>query len=1139
MFTTHQGNELLVAFLASDSPQSGYAFTSVTGGGLTWSFRARSNSQPGTAEIWQAIAPAPLTNISVAATRPSAEDGAITIVAFSGANVAANGAVAIGSSAASAPSVSITTTDVGSWVWGVGNDWSNAAPRTVGAGQVLNDQYLAPVGDTYWTQSESATTAGSGALVTINDTAPTGDMWDMAAIEVRAASGGGGGPAPPTPPANLAATIVSLTEVDLSWTASTSSVGIASYTIVRNQATIGSSTGTSYADTTTSSATTYTYTVTAVDTLGNLSAPSNAITLTTPAGSTNTTGQWAAPIAWPIVSIHAMLTYTGKILTVQGDFSTGGTQYLYDPTTGSNVSVPNAASDLFCSGQAVLADGRILVIGGTSTSGGLGTTNVNAFNPISQGWDVLARMNHPRWYPTGTTLADGRVLVTSGYNSATGDIVTIPEVYAPATNTWSDLTGATNGIPVYPFMYQLPDGRVLHAGGSEVATATEVLDLPTQRWTTIDARIIDGASIVNYAPGKFMKAGSAADSGNSGPSSNTAFTLDMNQASPTWQPTAPMQYARSFVNLTSLPDGTVLATGGETDKSGYVNGNAVLPAELWNPATGTWSTLASMTVPRLYHSDALLLPDGRVWIGGSGGDPGVTDQKTSQIFSPPYLFKGARPAITAIPSIVQYNAPVFVQTPDAAGITRVSLIRTGSDTHSFDQNGRMLPLSFTQTSGGINVQMPPNGNYAPPGYYMLFIVNSLGVPSTAAIVDLAGAVADAQPPTAPTALAAVLNGSSQVSLTWTASTDNVGVAGYNVLRNGVKIATVSTNAYIDSSVVSNTSYTYTVTAFDAAGNVSPASNSVTVVTPVDTTPPVITNVTATASTTTATVSWTTNKAANGQVAYGPTSTYGSATPLDTVLVTSHAESISGLAPSSTYHYMVKSTDASGNLGTSGDLTFTTAASQTLVVDKQVTTHQSTSSVTVKSLAFTTAGTNELLEAFIAADGPNNANGQSVISVAGGGITWSLRARANNQPGTAEIWEAVAPNTLTNVTVTVTLSAAAVSSLTVVSFTGADITVRGAVTGKSALTGAPSASLVTTSPTSWVWGVGDDWSKAVSHTAGANQTSVDQYLAPVGDTYWLQRQTNATLATGTTVTIDDTSPTSDMWNLAIIEVRGSG
>jgi len=1137
-FTTHQANEVLLAFATSDGPTSGITFTTVTGAGLSWTLRTRSNSQPGTAEIWQATAPAVLTNATVTANRPAAELGALTVVSFSGASTAMNGAVVSSGSSGSAPSVSLTTTSAGSWIWGVGNDWDRATARIVGAGQVLNDQFLAPVGDTYWVQSQSAVTPSAGTMVTLNDTTPTTDRWDLAAIEV-VPSAPGNSPPPPTAPTNLAASVAGSTEVDLAWTASTSSVGIASYSISRNLSTIGSATSTSYADTGVSPSTTYTYTVTGVDTNGSRSLPSNTVTVSTPAGGLNVTGQWAAPISWPIVSIHAVLTYTGKILTMQGDFTTGGTQYLYDPSSGTNINVPNAASDLFCAGQAVLPDGRVLVIGGTATSGGLGTTNVNAFNPATQGWDVLAHMNHPRWYATGTTLGDGRALATSGYNTGSGDLVTIPEIYAPATNTWTDLTGAVKSIPVYPFMYQLPDGRILHAGGSEVATGTEVLDIGTQTWTTIDSRIIDGASIVNYAPGKFMKAGSAADSGNSGPSSNTAFMLDMNQPNPTWQATAPMQYARSFVNLTALPDGTVLASGGETDKSGFVNGNAVMPAELWNPATGTWTTLASMAVPRLYHSDAILLPDGRVWIGGSGGDPGVTDQKSSQIFSPPYLFNGARPSITSIPSSLQYNTPTFVQTPDASSITRVSLIRTGSDTHSFDQNGRMLPLTFTSAPGGINVQMPLNGNYAPPGYYMLFIVNGQGVPSTGAMINLVASSPDTQPPTAPTNLTATLNGTTQVSLGWGASTDNVGVTGYNVLRNGSKIASIApTTSYTDNTVASNNTYTYTVTAVDAAGNVSGPSNPATVVTPVNTTPPVITNVAAAAGTASATLTWATDKSTNSQVAYGPTAAYGSVTPLDTALVTSHSEVISGLSPGTTYHYKVSSVDASGNVGTSGDFAFVTPARQTLAIDKQVTTHQSSASSTVKSPAFSTTTGKELLEAFVAADGPNTANGQSVLSVSGGGVTWSLRARANNQPGTAEIWEAIAPALLTNAVVTVTLSGAAMSSLTVVAFVGADTSVQGAVIGKSATTGAPSASLVTSGPNSWVWGVGDDWSNAVSHAVAANQASVDEYLAPVGDTYWVQRLTNATIGIGTSVTINDTSPTADMWNLAIIEVRGT-
>ena len=422
------------------------------------------------------------------------------------------------------------------------------------------------------------------------------------------------------------------------------------------------------------------------------------------------------------------------------------------------------------------------------------------------------------------------MLVTSGDNLNADDVVPIPEVYDVQHDSWADLPGASQSIPIYPFMYQLPDGRVLQAGASEVATSTQVLDVAAQRWTMLDSRIIDGATICNYAPNKFIKVGSASDDGGTGNSTNTAFTLDMSQPSPMWQPASPMAFRRSFVNLTSLPDGMVLATGGGTDRSGFVDANAVLPAEQWNPSTGKWTTLASLTAPRLYHSGAVLLPDGRVFVSGGGGDPGVSDQKSYQIYSPPYLFKGARPSIAAVSSTVHYGSSTFVQTADAADITRVSLIRTGSVTHSFDQNARALSLTFTLGTGGIDVQLPVDGNTAPPGYYLLFIVNSQGVPSLGSFVRLPAGYEDLVPPTAPSNLGA--NGDvGRVALSWSAATDNVAVASYDVFRSTTsgftpsvvnRVATGITATALNDVVAPGTYY-YVVEAIDAAGNVSPPS----------------------------------------------------------------------------------------------------------------------------------------------------------------------------------------------------------------------------------------------------------------------------------------------------------------------------
>ena len=312
------------------------------------------------------------------------------------------------------------------------------------------------------------------------------------------------------------------------------------------------------------------------DTVGN-TATSSAVKVTVSnGGGASQIGQWGPLIPLPAVAIHSALLPTGRILLFQGDFSTGGQQYVLDPQTGNVTHIPDAAADLFCAGQAVLADGRVLIVGGTATQGGLGVPDITAFNWQSETWSALAPMHFPRWYATGTTLGDGKVLATSGVNLNENDIVPIPELYSPNTNTWQSLTAASRSMPIYPFIYQLADGRIVHLGGSEHPTASEVLDLSTNQWTTFDSRVIDGGSIANYAPGRFIKAGSAADDGFSGNSLNTAYTLNMNVANPSWQPTANMSFPRSFLNLTNLPDGTVLATGGGTDKSGFVDTNAVL-----------------------------------------------------------------------------------------------------------------------------------------------------------------------------------------------------------------------------------------------------------------------------------------------------------------------------------------------------------------------------------------------------------------------------------------------------------------------------------------------------------------------------------------------------------------------------------
>ena len=460
-------------------------------------------------------------------------------------------------------------------------------------------------------------------------------------------------------------------------------------------------------------------------------------------------------------------------------------------------------------------------------------------------------MNFSRWYPTVTSLPDGRALVMSGNINCETCIADIPEIYDPTTDSWSELSSARLKIPAYPYNFLLPNGKILVAGGYHDSMSTRTLDFTTQTWQVLDKARIDAGSAVMYAPGKIMKSGSSWESEpNITLSAATTYVLNTNQSSPQWRSTAPMALARIWHNLTVLPDGNVLVTGGSQTTDLFNLDAASLAAEMWSPVTETWTTMASGQFPRFYHSGALLLPDGRVLVAG-GGRSGV-DQLSAEIYSPPYLFKGSRPVISAAPPAVQYGANFVVQTPDAARIAKVSLIPLGSVTHTFNMTQRFVQLNFQSLSGSLDVQAPTNGNLAPPGYYMLFIVDDGGVPSVAAFVRLPTPAEDIEPPTVSiTNPTSGQNVSGTVTVSANAS-DNVGVVGVQFKVGGNNLgAEDTTNPYSvswNTTTVANGNRTLTAVARDAAGNITVSSPViVNVANPVDTTPPSTpTGVTATA-----------------------------------------------------------------------------------------------------------------------------------------------------------------------------------------------------------------------------------------------------------------------------------------------------
>jgi hypothetical protein len=556
-------------------------------------------------------------------------------------------------------------------------------------------------------------------------------------------------------------------------------------------------------------------------------------------------GQWSPVENWPIVTVHGVLLHTGKVLIFDRP-SAGPTARVWDPATNAFTSVPNSTTDLFCAGHVSMSDGRVLVVGGHG--GGppnQGTADVNIFDPVGLNWTLVRSMAFKRWYPTATALPDGRVLVMSGSATNLTDYIATPEVYDPANNTWTRLTSAALTMPTYPQMFVLPDGRIANPGNYEYPAPTRILNLANQTWTTVDATSRDGGSVM-YEPGKVLKCGSSADSGFSGPAAATTFAIDFTSPTPTWQQTASMSYPRAHHGMTILADGKVLVTGGGTQRDGYYVENAVYHPELWDPATKTWAVMAPASRPRLYHSIAMLLPDGRVLSSGGGRDgPGV-DQLNAAIFSPPYLFKGARPAIQSAPDVVAYSSSFELQTPDAATVAAVHLIKIGAPTHAYDQDQRLVKLSFAPAAGGLSILAPANANIAPPGHYMLFLINGNGVPSVSRIVRLQLGP-PAGPPSAPENLVAT-GGLGTVSLSWSASTGGAGIANYNVHRStsagftpsaANRVAQPIDTSFVDSGLGAGRYY-YLVTAQSISGQLSGASNQAFADVAADTSPPEVT-----------------------------------------------------------------------------------------------------------------------------------------------------------------------------------------------------------------------------------------------------------------------------------------------------------
>lgn len=567
-----------------------------------------------------------------------------------------------------------------------------------------------------------------------------------------------------------------------------------------------------------------------------------------PVNTPHIQGVWRTlPYLMPINPISATLLHTGKVLIVAGsendasNNSKGSESYrnaVWDPTdpTANGITVQEIEYDVFCSGTAALADGRPLVIGGTNNYSFTGENRASFFDPATNEFAQSQSMVNGRWYGSATTLGDGRVMAFSGLNLSGGTNNTT-EIYdlQNAGAGWNPPVTAPFSPPLYPRMYLLPNGKVFYTGqGSGANNANSwIFDPLGGSWTQSAATTMNrtyGSSVLlpllppNYTP-KVMNFG-----GGSNPSSATTEIIDLSAASPIWKTAASMSTGRIQMNAILLPNGKVLAEGGSLN-----NETPDAPgkrADIYDPVANTMTSGGSATYSRLYHSTALLLPDATVMSMGSNPGSRGSYEPAIEIWTPPYLYDANdnlitdRPVITSITpnGVIGYNETFYVNFSSTNPISSAVLMRPGSVTHAFDMDERLIGLCGASPqpacvgSGQLGLTTPPNGNIAPPGYYMLFLLDSRGVPSVAQFIQLSPYTTSAPKGAVSLPASDVTIGAGQSVPFQTTTT----AAKYSWVFPGGSPAT--STAQNPGNVTFNTpgEYTVSMTAIDATGNSDPS-----------------------------------------------------------------------------------------------------------------------------------------------------------------------------------------------------------------------------------------------------------------------------------------------------------------------------
>ena len=481
-------------------------------------------------------------------------------------------------------------------------------------------------------------------------------------------------------------------------------------------------------------------------------------------------GRWSAPFVIPVVGVSAVLLHTGKVMFWSYDpvnyhnpkKGNDGVGYIWNPATRMGYNIP-PPENIWCAGHTILSDGRVYVAGGNlrypdgnapaGQSAWEGSLTNYTFNPIAEIWAKQPDMLRGRWYPTVTKLADNRVVITSGIDeTGSGAINNVVEVLTPDPNMDGigkiNAVGFHNSSGLYPLQFLLPSGQMLEAGPG--ADSSFQLNPATWNWSGLPRMMSDhyylgsGASYTDASVSPNRQLVMVAGGYNYNPPLVNAPVavnewIDGFNPAMGWRPYPQFQTARHNHNTVMLPDGAMLTVGGNRGVYGYELPE--LSSELYSkPAgdpTGVWNKVAPHTIQAAYHSTAILLPDATVLLSQDDMDSSAAAafQHKAQVYSPPYLFRGAQPVITAAPASASYGQSFQVLTNRNAMAGAV-LVAPAATTHGNDMHQRVIKLQTQQLSNGLNVTVPASSALVPPGHYMLFVMDSDGIPSVAKFVRI-------------------------------------------------------------------------------------------------------------------------------------------------------------------------------------------------------------------------------------------------------------------------------------------------------------------------------------------------------------------------------------------------------------------